>query len=394
MVEIGSKEGRYIGFVAAVPFTINVFLRPHLEALKKDYDIFLACNGRQEELGDLIAGRIDFASVPIERKISPFRDLKALFALWRLFRGNRPDSVHSITPKAGLLAMLAARLAGVPVRLHTFTGQVWASKKGMARQLLKMADRFIVVNATRILADSPSQRQFLIDEKIVRAEDIDVLAEGSIAGVNLDRFRLDAKVRQRVRQELTIPEEALVFVFLGRLNRDKGVLDLARAFARVAEGKLELHLLVVGPDEENIEEEFFSILRPVAQQVHKVDYSSSPQDMLSASDIFCLPSYREGFGSVLIEAAALGLPAIASRIYGITDAVEEGFTGLLHTPGSVPELAEAMRLLAEDADRRHKMGADARERVKARFSEERVTRAFVDFYRSLFSRSTRDETTI
>lgn len=372
-----------IGFVTTAPISINAFLRPHVEALKAEHDILLACNGQADDLDGLVSDNVTFHPVPLERKISFLQDLSALFHLWRLFRKSRLDSVHSITPKAGLLSMLAARLAGVPNRFHTFTGQVWVTRKGWARQLLKFADRLIAWNATQVLGDSHSQRRFLIDQNIVDEQKIDVLAKGSMAGVNPERYQFNFQARQDLRRELGIATDAVVFIFLGRLTRDKGLMDLSIAFSRVAENNPDCHLLVVGPDEENIEAELLASINSVAERVHRMGFTSVPERVLSASDVICLPSYREGFGSVLIEAAAAQVPAIASKIYGITDAGEEGVTYLLHPQGSIKELADAMQLLANDAELRRQMGIAARERAIACFSEEQVTRAMVIFYRYL-----------
>ena len=176
-----------------------------------------------------------------------------------------------------------------------------------------------------------------------------------------------------------------MFLYLGRLNRFKGIADLLRAFETAVQSDTNLHLVIAGPDEENLASAADALASSIPGRVHRVEYVAHPEHYMSAADVFCLPSYREGFGAVLIEAAAVGLPVIASRIYGITDAVEEGKTGLLHAPGADREIAEAMRLLASNADLRRRMGAAARERVIEKFSETYVTKAFIDFYRKMLS---------
>lgn len=376
-----------ICFVATVPFVINVFLRPHIDVLKVDYDVVLVANGTSEDLPGLINGYVSFVPMPIERKISIKSDVFALVSLWRLFRRERFTAVHSIMPKAGFLSMLAARLAGVRWRVHTFTGQVWATEKGFHRFVLKSFDRVLAMNATHLLTDSYSQRQFLIENKVANAAVIEVLAEGSFAGVNLERFTFSANARQQVRLRHRISDEAITFLFLGRLNLAKGLTDLARAFAMAAAQDPLIHLLVVGPDEGGLETEFSALAQRFPERIHRAGFTDRPEDYISAADVFCLPSHREGFGSVLIEAAAAGVPAIASRIYGITDAVEDGVTGILHSVNSAPELADAMLLLASDGELRRRMGSAARARAMEKFSEARVTRAFADFYRRILRSS-------
>lgn len=376
---------RRICIVATVPFVLKWFMTPHIIRLSAEYDVTLVANGLAEDIAGLLGKHVSFIPLQIERKISIKKDIFALIKLWKLFQKEKFDSVHSIMPKSGLLAMLAARLAGIPLRLHTFTGQVWATQKGLRRFILKFLDKVLAINATCVLADSRSQRLFLIENNVVKAPDVVVLAEGSIAGVDVNRFKYCAKARQQVRSQNNIPSDAIVFLFLGRLTQDKGLIDLSRAFAVVAENHEKWHLLIVGPDEEGLESEFVALAQRFPGRIHRTGFADFPENYMSAADVFCLPSYREGFGSVLIEAASVGVPVIASRIYGITDAVEDGVTGILHTPTSVSGIAEAMRLLASDEDLRRRMGGAGRVMVIDKFSEARVTGAFADFYRAKFS---------
>ena len=360
-------------------------MSPHIRALSVEHEVTLIANGSAEYLGDLLGPHVSFKPMPLERKISLRKDIFTLFTLWRFFRREQFVCVHSITPKAGLLSMLAAQLAGIPLRLHTFTGQVWTTETGWRKWLLKSLDKILARSATQVLADSFSQRAFLIENGIVQPHDITVLAQGSIAGVDVNRFQYSDEARSRIRENYGIPPGGIVFLYLGRLNRFKGVSDLLRAFELASQSDGNLHLIIAGPDEENLSAAVDALANCLPGRVHRVEYVNQPEQYMSAADVFCLPSYREGFGSVLIEAASIGIPSIASRIYGITDAVEEGKTGLLHTPGAVREIADAMLLLASNNDLRRQMGAAARARVIEKFSEPYVTKAFIEFYRALLS---------
>lgn len=372
-----------VAVVAAVPVTLHAFMRLHLEAMASVYPTTAICGGEQSNVRDQLPPSVAFQHVPIQRKISPLRDLVALWALIALFRRERYTLVHSITPKAGLLAMCAAYFCGVPFRVHVFTGQVWATRTGLSRYFLKTLDRLIAVLATHVLADSTSQRQFLIDQGVVRPDRIKVLAEGSICGVDAKRFKPAPDVRSRLRAELQLPDEAVVALFLGRLTRDKGVLDLANAFVSIVANCPDCYLLVVGPDEECLTPVLQEILAPCADHVRFVGMTNRPEDYMAVADIFCLPSYREGFGSVIIEAAATGVPAVASRIYGLTDAVDDGETGLLHAPADVSSIDATLRILVSDADLRARMGARARERAVTLFSSARIVAAQMAFYEDL-----------
>lgn len=375
---------KHICFVLTTPLALNTFLLGHLAALAQRHQVAVCINTALAPISPELDARVELIPLPIQRRIAPWRDLAALVALWRLFRRRRFDLVHSLMPKSGLLAMIAACLAGVPHRLHTFTGQVWATRTGLARWVLRGLDRVLVRCATGVLADSFSQRDFLAAQGVAAAGDIHVLGQGSICGVDPRRFRPDAEARSSVRRELGLAADGFVFVYLGRVTRDKGVLDLARAFAGL-ESAADAGLLLVGPDEGGLRAGVEEICAGCASRPRFVAGTFQPERYLAAADVLVLPSYREGFGMVVIEAGAVGLPAIASRIYGVTDALEEGRTGLLFQPGDVPALRAAMQRLLDDAPLREALGARARERALRDFSAEQLTAAWCLHYEELFA---------
>lgn len=374
-----------VAVVAAVPLSLRVFMRPHLEAMSSHYSVAAICRNASELTDCLPAVRM--INVDIRREISPLADLIALYKLCQIFRREKFKLVHSLTPKAGLLTMLAAFICRVPVRIHVFTGQLWVTKKGVARFILKTLDRLIAALATNILTDSSSQRAFLVAEKVVSPERIQVLCDGSICGVDASRFKPNADARSRIRHLLNIHNNDKVVLFLGRLNRDKGVLDLARAFAVIAARIPEVMLVFVGPDEKGLNPALHEILTDCISRVRFVEMTQVPEDYMAAADVFALPSYREGFGSAIIEAAACGVPAVASRIYGLTDAVVEGETGLMHEPGSVAELVTKVEQLLQDDLMRQKMGESARTRAQTRFATQCIVDAQLAFYREAIAKT-------
>lgn len=380
------RRGRpRICIVVAAPLTLKAFMLGQLQALAKIAEITVVADFLPEDESFPWPADISRVTIPIARPIAPWPDLLALLALYLLFRGRPFDLVHSITPKAGLLAMLAGWLARTPLRLHTFTGQVWVTRAGFMRKLLEGADRLIARLATHVLADSASQRQFLVAQGIVAAEKSAVLAQGSICGVDTQRFRPDAAAHERVRRSHGIAPDALVFLYLGRINRDKGVIELAQAFARIGASHAQAHLLLVGPDEGGLRAGIGAAAAGCAARLHFAGPTDRPQDYYAAADVCCLPSYREGFGTAIIEAAAAGVPGIGSRIYGITDAIVEDETGLLFAPGNVQQLARCMATLAGDEGMRRRMGENARQRAERDFSSAVVTAALIDYYRKLLA---------
>ncbi|MDH0304890.1 MULTISPECIES: glycosyltransferase [unclassified Pseudomonas] len=367
--------------VSTVPGALRLFMREHIRTLCDYYDVTLIANARPEEVVGVHDARVSFIPLGIERKVSLVNDLKALFGLWRIFRQGRFDCVLSIMPKSGLLAMLASFLARVPNRIHIFTGQVWYTSTGISRFGLKVLDRLLAFCATHVMADSPSQRTFLINENVVPGDKITVLGEGSISGVDTDRFKPDPEARKRYRDELGIDSESVIFLYMARVTRDKGVLDLAKAFAQAAPSMPNAYFVLIGPDEEGIEHELSQSLISCMPKVRRIEFTYDPEGYMAASDVFCIPSYREGFSSATIQAAGTGCAAIASRIYGLTDAVVENATGIFHTPGAIAEIADSLQLLYADTSLRGTLGRQAHERAHRQFSQQRIINEMVDFVR-------------
>ncbi|MGH8671305.1 MAG: glycosyltransferase family 4 protein [Burkholderiales bacterium] len=369
-------------FIVSSPMTAKVFLRGHIDALSQNRHVDLIANFGNNPPEDFGAD-VRTIDIPIRRDMSTLQDLLALMGLIKAFLRIRYDVIHSLTPKAGFLAMIAGFLARIPIRIHTFTGQIWVTRTGVARQALKYADKLLALFATRILVDSPSQKKFLIEQGVITAEKSTVLAKGSVCGIDTARFRPDPAERTAIRAALGIPDNDLVFLYLGRLNYDKGILDLAHAFSTLCDDHASIHLMIAGPDEERIKPKVQDICSGHPERLHMVDYTDTPERYMAAADVFCLPSYREGFGSVIIEAASVGIPAIGSRIYGITDAIEENVTGLLHPAGNVEELCNAMSRLILDPVLRKSLGETARIRAGNDFAKETLTRALLDYYQKL-----------
>ena len=369
--------------------TAKAFLTDHIRALSESYDVDLVVNpgASAATLEGIKYSKVHRAR--IERAIAPGADLRAIVELTRILRAGRYDAVQSITPKAGIVTAIAAWLARVPVRIHIFTGQVWATRRGARRRLLRTIDRIVARLDTHVLVDSASQRDFLRSEYVLwHDEQGEVLANGSVSGVDPTRFRPDPVARAATRTDLDVPPDALLFLFVGRLNRDKGVLELARAFATIAARRTDLYLLIVGPDEEHLADELGQHAGAASSHVRIRGLSDAPEHFMAASDVFCLPSRREGFGAVVIEAAAVGLPAIGTRIYGLTDAIKDNVTGLLVEPENVPALAAAMARLADDVPLRHRLGAAARERALREFPMQLLTNELVRFYERVLPQGT------
>lgn len=368
-------------FVATLPAVVHAFLRGHIRASKEKWEVKIISHPQGAGLlKDIDA---EFIPLPIERRARPWKDLQTISRLIMIFWRERFDLVYSVGPKTGLLAMTAGRIAGIKYRIHIFTGQGWVNKRGWARSILKIFDKLIALFATHILVDSPSQLDFLISEGVLSKKKGIVIAHGSICGVDQERFHPDSEVRAAIRTELNIPVEAKVILFVGRINHDKGVIELTRAFASIAALREDVFLLFVGSEEDISFAQIKQICGVYQNRLRKVDFTPTPEEYMSAADIFALPSHREGFGQVLIEAAASGLPAVATRIYGIIDAVEEGESGLLSPVGEVDPLTQNLLKLIADDELRHRMGCAALERALNKFSSRDITAGLMVIYTGL-----------
>jgi glycosyltransferase involved in cell wall biosynthesis len=328
--------------------------------------------------------------VDIPRSIKPWKDVFALLALIKTIRKHKFDIVHSTTPKAGLLTAIAAFLLRVPVRLHTWTGQQWINLNGPIRWASILSDRIIGGLNTRCYADSNSQRNFLLGKKITTRDKLHVIGYGSLAGVDLNCFNPDRWSRpekEAIRSDLSISPSAKVLIFVGRISRDKGIMELISAFQKLLHLKYDVDLLLIGPrDQDCGGADLFSLsgidLNP---RIHYIGYTKHPERYLAISDIHCLPSYREGFGTVVIEAAAMGIPTVGTQINGLIDAVDNGKTGILVPAHDERSLFDALCKMLDDSQLVCRMGDAAKKRCMKRFDSNFVNKLVVEEYQRLLN---------
>lgn len=370
-------------FIGSTFWPLTFHMGPHIKKISEKCFVTLVAKDINSSNFGYFSNSILFKDIRIERKISFFIDILTFIELYFFFRREKFECVHSITPKAGLLTLLAAKFAFVPIRIHTFTGQVWVNKKGLIRFFFMFIDRIMAILATQVITDSPAQKSFLVINNIVKTEKVIVLANGSIVGVDTNRFRPDVATRLEIRKLFGIKSKDVVFIFVGRLNREKGVGDLINAFHQTSSKFLNSHLLIVGPNEENFDQIIDNLNHDFKSKIYRVSQTHNPEKYMAASDILCLPSYREGFGNVIIEAASVGLPAIASRIYGLSDSIVDKKTGLLHEVGNVQDIANKMNTLCENSSLRLAMGSAAQSRAINLFSEIILTSEFERLYTRL-----------
>ncbi len=368
-------------FISSTPFALHVFMRSNISSCSKKFEVSLITNSIGIEILDNL--NVKLIPIAIKRNPSFLSDFLLFFELSYLLKAGKYNLIHSITPKAGFFSMIIGSLCGIPIRVHTFTGQVWVNKKGLKRLFLKFCDKVTVFFATDILVDSPSQLAFLMKERVLTNEKGRVINHGSICGVDTKRFRPNIAIRTLIRNQLGINKNDNVILFIGRLHTDKGILDLARAVLKIIPNYKNTILMIVGSEDGITFECIRNIFKDYPNHLRLQEQTETPENFMASSDILCLPSYREGFGQVIIEAASAGVPCVGSRIYGISDAIEEKKTGILFPAGDLIALEKSLLKLIKNKPLRMHMGEFARKRARKIFSSEEINKEMIDFYRNL-----------
>lgn len=384
----GGAEGARVVQVTTVPQSLG-FLRGHVAFLKaRGFEIH-AVSSPGELLEDFGARHgVATHAVPMARRVTPVRDLISLWRLGRVLWRVRPHIVHGHTPKGGLLAMVSAWQCRVPVRVYHMHGLPMLTARGLRRCLLWWSERLSCKLAHRVLTVSRSVREIAVAEGLCEPEKLDVLCDGSIGGVDAEgRFnpgRLPAS-RGSLRQALGIPDTAVVAGFVGRIVRDKGLVELTQAWQKLRADLPDLRLLIVGPFEP--QDPLPAACEAALRGDPRIHLAGTARDVVpyyAAMDLLVLPSYREGFPGVVLEAGAMGLPVIASAVPGCVDAVQDGQTGTLVPVQDSGSLAEAIRRYAADEKLRRRHGEAGRRRALDRFRPQVFWEALYQEYRRLW----------
>ena len=371
---------------ATIGMSLNIFCRGLLSELKDEGYEVIALSSPDGDLAEL--GRrekVRTIGVSMERHVSPLKDLISLIRLIRVMRKERPVMVHSMTPKAGLLCMMAAWIAHVPIRVHTFTGLVWPTQIGLSRKILMLTDRITCFCATHIIPEGEGVKHDLsscITDKPMR-----VLGYGNVRGVDLDYWKRSGGSRtEGWLSERREKKEPFTFVFVGRIVRDKGVNELVNAFSRLNKNYPDTRLLLVGPVEDDLDP-VLPETRMAIEKEESIISVGSQKDVrpyYEASDALVFPSYREGFPNVVLEAGAMELPSIVTDINGSREIIEEGVNGVIVPPRDESALYEAMEDMVTHPEKVSKMSAKSRPMIAARYEQSFVRMNLKHFYSELF----------
>ena len=371
--------------ISTIPLSLNVLLKGQLRFLSKYFEILgISSSGDMLNHVEEREG-IRVHAVEMERGISPFKDFISLIRLYVIFKKEKPQIVHSITPKAGLLSMLAGKFAKVPIRMHTFTGLIFPSKTGLLQKILIQMDKLLCLAATNIYPEGSGVKQDLMDFNIT-TKPLKVLANGNVNGIDLNYFdpiKISTKEKLDIKLSLGIKEGDFVFIFVGRLVGDKGINELIRAFSSIQYANTKL--LLVGPLEEMLDPlEAETLLRIKSNQaVISVGYQEDVRPYFAIANALVFPSYREGFPNVVMQAGAMELPAIVSNINGCNEIIIEGRNGTIIPVKNVEAIKDAMEMMITNKEFYRLMKSNARTMIKERYEQQVVWEALLKEYKSL-----------
>ena len=367
---------------STVSTSLNTFCRGTLRRLAQTYDV-VAVSTPDDELHEMAQREgVRVVGVAMRRPISPLHDLRSLLRLIRVFRRERPDMVHSITPKAGLLSMIAAWVCRVPVRLHTFTGLVFPTAAGLKQKILILTDRITCACATHIVPEGEGVKNDLINYGITR-KPLRVLGYGNVRGVDMQHYSRTPEVMAAAQPIMR--SGGFTFAVVGRVVRDKGINELVQAFARLNAQEPATRLILVGRFEDDLDPVLPQTRQTIEQNdaIEAVGSQADVRPWLAASDALVFPSYREGFPNVVLEAGAMGLPSIVTDINGSREIIVEGKNGVIVPPRDADALYAAMLRFIEAPAEVAQMAANAREMIASRFEKSFVEQCLFDYYKEI-----------
>lgn len=372
--------------VSTVPESLLILLRNQLKFLNNHFEVIgIASPG--EEL-DLVSVNEKIRVIPLSmhRRINVFQDCISIIKMYKILKKEKPFIIHSITPKAGLVTMTAGFFAGVPHRIHTFTGLIFPSREGIMRIILMNVDRLICSFATIIIPEGAGVRNDLIKFNITR-KNINVIANGNVNGIDLEYFKLEnatIKEAELLKSKIGIKQEDIVFTFIGRIVVDKGIIELMEAFKELLYELKNIKLLIVGTYEklDPLPDRTVKIINDHSEII-KVAFQNDIRPYLALSNVLVLPSYREGFPNVVLQAGAMNLPCIVTDVNGCNEIIKDSINGIIIPPKNIAKLKEAMMSLVLNPEERFNMSLNAREMIVKRYDQKFVWSELLKKYNSL-----------
>lgn len=370
--------------ITTVPISLDKLIEGQM-AFMKDYYEVIAVSSDIENLRKvgLKEGVRTFA-LEMTRKITPLKDIKATYKLYRFLKKEKPFIVHTHTPKAGIVGMLASYLAKVPCRLHTVAGLPLLETAGIKRKILNIVEKLTYACATKVYPNSYGLEDIILQNNFTKEKKLKVIGNGSSNGINTEYFRTNLfseKQKKKLKRELNINETDFVFIFVGRIVGDKGINELIAAFEKLSKENEQVKLLLVGPFEEELDplqEKTKAILKN-NKQIISVGYQNDVRLYFAISNVLVFPSYREGFPNVVMQAGAMGLPSIVSDINGCNEIIKNEVNGLIIPVKNSVEIYSALKKMLSDK----KMCTNARKMIEGQYKQKHVWESLLNEYKFL-----------
>ena len=379
--------------ITTVPISFKVLLKGQLRFMASNGFDVKGVSSEGEELREVRENEgIVMGAINMSRKITPFQDLKSLWKMWNFLRKEKPQIVHTHTPKAGIIGMLAARLAGVPHRLHTVAGLPLMEATGIKRKILNFVEKLTYSFATRVYPNSKGLYDFILQNNFTQSNKLKIIANGSSNGINTTFFspaQVSEIEKVALREKLNIQPDDFVFVFVGRIVSDKGINELIKAFSELQTAENNeltgIKLLLVGGLESDLDPLNPETLAEINQNkdIISAGFQQDVRPFFAISDALAFPSYREGFPNVVMQAGSMGLPSIVSDINGCNEIIVEGENGLIIPPKNVEKLKEKMLTLAKDKNLYAKLKENSRRMIENRYEQSVVWKALLEEYEGL-----------
>ncbi|TDU40005.1 glycosyltransferase involved in cell wall biosynthesis [Gelidibacter sediminis] len=381
-------EKKKIIRITTIPGSMLTLLKGQLKYMSEFYEI-IGVSSQDPYLSKLEdQENIRTHAINMTRNISPLKDLKSAYQLYKYLKREKPFLVHTHTPKAGTLGMLAARLAGVPNRLHTVAGLPLLEATGRKRNLLNVVEKITYANATLIIPNSTGLQEIIKKNKFASDNKLKIIGNGSSNGIDTEYFNkanIDINQQENLKTQLNISNDEFVFIYVGRLVADKGINELVHAFNSVSNANKKTKLLLVGIFESNLDPLNTETLKEIEQNnnIIYVEWQSDVRPYFAISNALVFPSYREGFPNVVMQAGAMELACIVTDINGCNEIISHKNNGLIIAPKSKKELQNAMQYLIDNPADLAVFSSNARDNIIAKYKKEIIWDSLLNLYRSL-----------
>ncbi len=376
--------------ITTIPGSLTTLLKGQLKFISGHFDVIaISSKGRKNQLEELFANEgVRHIILELTRKITPIKDFIAVFRLYKILKKEKPYILHSHTPKAGTVGMIAARLANVPHRLHTVAGLPLVEAKGIKRKVLSYVEKITYSCATRVYPNSYGLKEFILNERFTKESKVKVIANGSSNGIDTEYFNsdlYDKESREILKQKLKIHKEDFVFIFVGRLVKDKGLNELIEAFSKLNKHIVNAKLLLVGGYEKELDPLLPKTIKAIQTNVNIIStgWVDDVRQYFSISNVLTFPSYREGFPNVVMQASSMGLASIVTDINGCNEIIEHQQSGLIIPKKDTRSLYNAMEFTFQNKGILRDMGVKSRKNMIEKYEQKVVWKAILNEYNEL-----------